>query len=253
MWKLARAALVVVILWALAGIVGTYASDRVRDAVESNLIRDIAISLIWVLALSLPWMALIALRGRQPLFVIGNANQPLVQNAGDLLPPPPPSREPTYDDFLATVTGDTLIRNVTDAWCPVEEVKSYEFCDLSLAQMALLRRISIRPAKSASQHECEEVLIAAGVNPSTCLVRMSGLGLFMPGSGGERRTLSQKSIDSVAQFSLWLTHDHRLVAAYRKVTFKIDSTIRFDGKTLLYDGSGPSKWVPPEPEEPSGC
>lgn len=219
------------ILWwaflaAVAGVIGTVATNSVESAVENTVIRDIAVPVMWLaVILGLPWVVTL----NRPF------SGPAPRPQSDPHPDHGPDGLPAVvsGEFLAQVTGDSVIRDVLGEWCPIPQAQIWDYDNLTLAEMALLRRMSILPGHATEVHECEAVLIAAGVaSPRASLVRLRGQEMFSP-STADVRVLSEKGVSAASNFTLCLGWDAKLVAAYRKVTRRIDETIRFDGVPLL--------------------
>jgi hypothetical protein len=137
-----------VLIAAVVGVIGNYATRGVDSLVSSSLIRDIAVSLIWtVVVVSVPWVA---------LRVFQASDSPVRATERSL-----PLEAPSFEEVLQTVTGDTLVRVAASpsgtAGLHEPGRPFYEMVDLRLGEIALLRRIAIRPNGELLLHECEGI------------------------------------------------------------------------------------------------
>lgn len=154
------------------------------------------------------------------------------------------------------ITGDTRFQDVW-SWNEFSgylEVTDYRFefdrfdqrhklvQELTLGQIALLRRLGVSKDGPTSRTRCEAVLRAAGASdPSAAVDGLAGLNLI---DEDDRDRWSLTGSGEVVRhvFSSLLTHDPRLVSAYRRVTINIDKRLRFDGGKLVPQ----SEQLPPE-------
>lgn len=141
----------------------------------------------------------------------------------------PPKLDQVSADTTVGVAASMAAYPGNEAWHVVAN-------DLKLGEVALIRRLAIGLVDGFSnpptRSTCEGVLDAAGVaNPKHSITRLEGKRLvtFI----GDHCHLTHKGQEVSAQVTQRLTHDPKLVAAYRQVTIPIDRTIRFDGGELL--------------------
>jgi hypothetical protein len=166
-------------------------------------------------------------------------------------PPPPPPAAPAPAQTSAppppTATGETTLGQVLDMPTVAHPYELPDLIDyyaepatkrwerlngllkLTLGEIALLRRLAVAPGYCAIERKCMSALgESGGTHPAGALSHLEGTEMVT--IDNDLVTLTDAGRECVWAFTQWLTHNPRLVFAYRLVTPKINRKVRFDGR-----------------------